>query len=449
MISRVLYYASFVVIALTVTISGVRMWRDAHHRMVAVPMAVAIAPGGYATLALDRVTLERIEGKTVRWSTKSSLALDAIETVGDGVLGRATSATSAAGLAVFELASGRAKWTWALPTGEHWSPAPPSVLGSCLVAMTLGDGDGSAIVRCLDASAGTPRWTATIAGGRECTRAPVAVAGAVLVQCSGWTSVIDDRTGAITVDAGGVSLVQREPAVLLRAGSPLTIAAWSPSEHRFAKQGDAVRGTNDFLSLSAVMRGDRLVMRAASSSDQLAIVSPKTGDVYVVATADQHLADDAPFVLECGGITSPRFQLVELAPKLGDHFDPEAAQHRRLALIDVATGTVTWTSTTIEPVHPIASSALCRGNHYLVPVDVRGSTTSALWIIDAETGKTTRVLAFASEPFGEVSDAQVDATRFVGIAKGGAFELAWAAGPLPTGLHDARGELEHVLGALP
>jgi len=450
-ISRILYYASFIVIAVTVAIAGVRMWRDAHHRMAAVPMAVAIAPGGHLALALDRVTIERVLSNRTAWSTVSSLALDTVERAinptGDLVMGRATGATSPAGLAIFDLATGHAKWAWAVPASEHWSAAPPKVLGSCLVAMTLRDGD--AVVRCLDASAGSPRWTATIAGGRECTRAPVAVKGSVLVQCSGWTSLIDDRSGAVTVDAGGISLVQREPAVLLRAGSPLTIAAWSPAEHRFAKQGEPVRGTNDFLSLSAVMRGDRLVMRAASSSDQLAIVSPKTGDVYVIATADQHLADDAPFVRECDGITSPRFQLVELAPKLGDHFDPEAAQHRRLALIDVATGTVTWTSNAIEPAHPIAVAALCRGNHYLVPVDVRGSTSSTLWIVDAETGKTTRVLAFAGEAFGEVTDAQVDATRLVGIAKGGAFELAWAGGSLPAGMHDARGELEHVLGTLP
>ncbi|CAN5428082.1 hypothetical protein BH11MYX1_BH11MYX1_41560 [soil metagenome] len=448
MISRILYYTSFVVIALTVTFAGMQMWRDAHHRFAALPLAVAIAPGGHLALATDRMKLERFEGNVMRWSVVSSLALDAIETTGDVVLGRAIGATSSPGLIIFDLATGHAKWAWAVPAGEAWAAAAPNVLGSCLVAMTLKQGD--AVVRCLDASVGALRWTALITGGRECTRAPVAVNGAVLVQCAGWTTVIDDRSGAVSVDAGGISLVQREPAYLLRAGSPLTIAAWSPAEHRFAKQGEPIRGTNDFLSLSAVMHGDRLVMRAASSSDQLAIVSPKTGDVYVVASPDSHLADDAPFVLECGGITSPRFQLVELAPKLGAHFDPEAAQHRALALIDVATDTVSWTSAAIEPLHPIAAAALCRGNHYLVPVEVRGSVTSALWIVDAETGKTTRVLAFDGEGFGEVSAAQVDPTRLVGIAKGGPFELAWTEQrAVPRGLHDARAALERVLGPLP
>ena len=448
MISRLLYYASFVVIALTVTISGVRMWRDAHHRSAALPMAVAIAPGGRLALATDRVHLERVEGTSVSWSVVSALPLDAIETVGDVVLGHASGAAGSAGLAIFALATGHAKWAWKVPAGEHWSAAAPIVLGSCLVAMTLRDGD--AVVRCLDASAGAPRWTAVIAGGRECTRAPVGVRGAVLVQCAGWITVIDDRSGTVSVDAGGISLVQREPAYLLRAGSPLTIAAWLPAEHRFANQGEPVRGTTDFLSLSAVMRGDRLVMRAASSSDQLAIVSPKIGDVYVVAAADKHLADDTPFVLDCGGVTSPRFQLVELAPKLGEHFDPEAAQHRTLALIDVATGTVSWTSKVIEPLHPIAAAAVCRGSHYLIPIDVRGSATSALWIVDAETGKTTRVLAFEGEGFGEVSAAQVDGTRLVGITKEGPFELEWTdEHRLPKGLHEARAALERALGPLP
>lgn len=222
MIARILYYLSFFVIAATVAIAGLRMWRDAHHQLAALPAAVAIAPGGHLELALDHVGLRHTGVPT--WRITSPVALETLEVSGAAILGRSSGATSAPVLAIFDLATGTPKFAWPLPRDERWGVPPPTVLGSCVLPITLKGDD--AIVRCLDANAGTPRWTATIAGGRECTRTPVAVAGAVLVPCAGWTTVIDSASGVAAVDAGGISMVQRDPPLLLRAGSPLTLAAW-------------------------------------------------------------------------------------------------------------------------------------------------------------------------------------------------------------------------------
>lgn len=418
MIARVLYYASFVVIALTVTLSGVHMWRDARRQRVAAPAILALAPGGY--VASDRLHVER-HGT---WAVTAPFAIDSLE-VADGeralVIGHATD-----GFVAFDLATGRQRVAWRVPAGEQPGLAATPILG-CIIAGTMRDTD--ALVRCIDTAAGTVRWTATIPGGRECTHPPLGIASAVIVQCAGWTTVIDVRTGAVTVDAGGLSLIQREPALLLRAGSPLSVAAWTGAQ--FAKHGTPIRGTSDFLSQSAVMRRDRLVMRAASSADQLALVSPKQGEPIVIAS-ELRLAGDTPFVRECGGPTSPRFQLVELAPKLGETFDPDAARRRALALIDVDAGIVAWTSQLRTPSRP--ATPVCRGGHWLVEVE------DSLWIVDAETGKTTGATAFE----GGLEPARVDADRLAVLAADGVRVIAWRA----VGMSD-RPRLERVLGPLP
>jgi len=205
-----------------------------------------------------------------------------------------------------------------------------------------------------------------------------------------------------------------------------------------------------------VLHGERVVMRGDSATDKLAVVVPKSGTPITVAAPELQLADDTPLVLDCGGGTSPRFQLVELAPRMGSTFDPAAAQYRVLALLDVEGGRLAWTSNKIIPARRPGAPAtpICRNGQYFVPVELRGTAGSALLVVDAETGATTAALGFdasAGASFADLTAEQIDGDQLVGIGRRGAFELRWRGGTpgdVP-GLHDARDELGRELGRLP
>ncbi len=454
MIARILYYFSFVAIAATVSIVGVRMWHDAHLRRPGVAVAVAITPDGWLELADDRRTITSLASpgtSTPRWTVAAPGSIDMLAIAGPLVL-----ALSPTGVTAFELASGGGRFAWDLPAGETWAPPRPLLLGACLVTITRRAGDAE--VRCLDPVTGRARWVTQIAGGGPgCVQPPLALRGAYIVQCAGWTSIIDDATGAATVDPGGRGIVQLDPPYLLRASPYLVTAPWFEAERRFAKTGEPVRGTTDFIGPSAVRRWDRLVVRASSASDKLAVVSPQFGNATVIASPTLHLADDTPLVLACGGKAPPRFQLVDLAPLLTAKFDPELAQQRAYGLLDVVQTSLAWDSKPFVPVHArvTETSPLCLEGHYFVPLAIRtasGEIESALWIVDAEAGTTTAVVAFDPESghgFDQLSADQIAGHRLVGIGATGVYELDWSAALTSAGLHDARADVERQLGPLP
>jgi len=453
-IARLLYFVSGALLAGAVAVFGGQLWRDARR-----PPAPAIAPAPSAALAViaangrvelagDRRGVTRIAGGAVRWAASQPSALDAIEVTGPLVL-----AHTADAIAALDLESGRTRFTWALPADERWAAQRPLALDDCLIAITTRG--KKTVVRCMALTAGAVRWTAALTGAQDCTQPAVAVPGAYLVSCPGWTAVIDARNGAVSVEPGGVGLIQDKPPYLLRAGARLSIAPWSPTRRRFTSTGEIAYGTGNAASSSAVLYKGRLVARAVDSSDDLAIITPRDGAPIPVAAAVYRLADATPLVRSCGGETSPRFQLLELAPRIGATFDPAMVQDRALALLDVETGTLAWTSRKLSGVHHRAAAQppICRGGHYFLPLeatDRSGAVTSALWVVDAETGKTAAAVAFDPElgaGFADLTADHVDGERLVGVGRGGAFELAWrTAGH---GLHDARRELEAVLGPLP
>src|SRR5213078_2884408 len=198
---------------------------------------------------------------------------------------------------------------------------------------------------------------------------------------------------------------------------------------------------------------DRLVIRASESSDELAIIASRDAPPIPIAAAVYRLADATPLAKSCGGTTSPRFQLLELAPRIGASFDPATAADRALALLEVEHAGLAWTSRKVAGLRRAGGpSLICRGGHYLVPLELpdrTGAPASALWILDAETGKTTAAVAFDPDldaSFARLTADQLDDERIVGVGKTGAFDLRWQ--PPGHGLHDARADLEAALGPL-
>jgi hypothetical protein len=453
-VARFLYFLSGALIAAAVALFGGRLWREARHlptpATTATPTAAfaVIAANGRVELATDRHRVARIERGGPRWTASQPTALDALEITGPVVLGHTTGA-----IVALDLESGRTRFTWALPGDERWGAPRPVALGACLVTITTRN--RKTVVRCLDLAAGAVRWTAALSGAHDCTQPPTAVPGAYLVQCPGWTAVLDERNGAISVEPGSAGLVQDKPPYLLRAGTRLALAPWSPTRRRFTSSGEIAYGAGNAASSSAVLYQGRLVMRAIDSSDELAIITPPGGRPITIAAPVYRLADATPLVRACGGETSPRFQLLELAPRIGASFDPAAVQDRALALLDVETATLAWTSRKLAGLHHAhaAQPPICLGGHYFLPLEVpdrAGTPTSVLWAIDAQTGKTAAAVAFDADmeaSFAELTADQIDGERVVGVGHKGAFELAWRSPG--HGLHDARRELETALGPLP
>jgi hypothetical protein len=457
-LARLLYFASGAALAAVVAVYGGELWQNARRTPeppapvapVRSAAAVVVAAGGRIELALDRRTVIRLAGDAPRWTAPQPAALDAIEISGPLVLGHIPDAVAA-----IDLESGRTRFTWALPVDERWARRPVA-LGSCLVAIT--GHDSKLTVRCLDLATGAVRWTAAPAGAHDCAP-PEAVPGGYLLPCPGWTAVLDDRSGAVTVEPGGLGLIQDDPPYLLRARARLSLAPWSAARHRFTQTGEIAYGAAPAATSSAVLYKDRLVLRAIESSDELAVIQPRTGAAIPVAAAVYRLADATPLVRTCGGKTSPRYQLLELAPRIGASFDPATAGDRALALLDVETGSLAWTSRKVAGLR--SQARICRAGHHVIALELPGRTgpTSALWIVDAETGKTRAAIAPDADPgasFAGLTADQVDDDRVVGIARQAAFELRWQPGLDPRadaraghGFHDARRELEDALGSLP
>jgi hypothetical protein len=454
-LARLLYFASGAALAAVVAVYGGELWQKARHAPepaapsapVHSAAAVVIATGGRIELALDRRTVTRLAGDAPRWTAPQPAALDAIETSGPLILGHTPDA-----IAAIDLESGRTRFSWALPVDERWTAQRPVALGSCLVAITTHD--GKLAVRCLDLSTGAVRWTAAPAGAHDCAP-PEAVPGGYLLPCPGWTAVLDDRTGAVTVEPGGLGLIQDDPPYLLRARARLSLAPWSAAKHRFTQTGEIGYGAAATATSSAVLYKDRLVLRAVESSDELAVIQPRTGAAIPVAAPVYRLADATPLVRTCGGKTSPRYQLLELAPRVGASFDPATAGDRALALLDIETGSLAWTSRKVAGLR--TQARICRAGHHVIALELPGRTgpASALWVVDAETGKTLAAVALDADQgasFAHLTADQVDDDRVVGIAGQGPFELRWQPGlghGFGHGFHDARRELEDALGPLP
>ena len=453
-LARFLYFVSGALLAAVVTVYGGQIWRKARQEppppaaaaAPRPPAAVLLAAGGRIELAADLRTVTRLAGDAPRWTAPQPTSFDQLAITGPILLGRTPDAIIA-----LDLESGRTRFTWALPADERWGAQPPTALGSCLATVTTRS--GKAVVRCLDIATGAVRWTAAPAAAHDCTQPLAAVPGAYLLPCPGWTAVIDDRTGAIAVEAGGVGLVQDDPPYLLRARSRLTLSPWSAAKRRFTQTGELAYPTTAATS-SALLYKDRLVLRAIESSDELAVLVPRTGAAITVAAPVYRLADSRPFARSCDGTTAPRFQLLELAPRIGASFDPATAADRALALLDLETGTLAWTSRKLTGLHLQGPpQPICRGGHYLFPLEIpdrTGVTASVLWIVDAQTGKTAAVVAFDPDldtSIARLTADQFDDQRIAVIGRAGALELRWQ--PPSHGLHDARPVLEAALGPLP
>ena len=448
MLSRVLYYLSFVVITVTIAIFGMRIWRTAHQRMAALPAWVALVPDGTLELASDRHTLRR-SGVTA-WQRETGVAFDLVELLEDGTVVGYTNREARG----FASDAGAPALAFTLPADEHWMPARIRRVGGCRIVVTQRGGD--AILRCLATQADEVRWTATIVGGRECRRAPVSVPGGVVMVCAGWTAVIDDQNGSTSIDAGGLSMVSLTPPVLLRADPYLQLAPWDPATKTFSHASGEIAGLAEFLAASAVLYGDQLLVRAASGSTNLAVVADRRGGgAHVIAASSFSLADDAPLVTDCGGGAPPRFQLVRLRP-LASTTAPSATPESALGMLDAESGELVWTSTPFHPLTAGLSEApLCVARNYFVAIDVAGSdgsATSLLWVVDADRGTTTTVLAAApgtsrSPSFSGLTRDQVDVARLVFIAGDGARTTSWRTAAAET--PGARANLETVIGRLP
>jgi hypothetical protein len=455
-IARLCYFASGALLAGAIALYGGRMWHAARGDQPAAPAAQAapqpapagalLVPGGRLELAADRRNVTRLAGDTTRWTAPQSAALDSIALTGPLVIGQAADA-----IAAIDLDSGRTRFTWSPPADETWAAQAPLALDSCLLTTTAHG--KKTVVRCLDLAAGSVKWTAPLSNVHDCTQPPIALPGAVMMQCAGWTAVIDERNGAVDIEAGAGGLVQDRPPLLLRMHGRLAIDPWSAARRRFVAVGE--QGFGGLASASsAVMYKDRLVVRAMETSDELMTIAAAGGERTPINAPVYRLADSAPLVRSCGGDSSPRFQLLELAPRIGASFDPSAAADRALALVDVEHANLAWTSRKAQGLRPAGDQApICRGGHYFVPLQITdhsGAPESVLWVLDAETGKTAAVLApDAGEDasFAALTADQVDDDRVVVVGKHGANALAWAKPA--RGVHDARRDLEAALGVLP
>ncbi|HEX4423655.1 MAG TPA: PQQ-binding-like beta-propeller repeat protein [Kofleriaceae bacterium] len=433
-----------------VAMYGGRMWRAVHEPRPAPPApvmqgpsatAAVVATDGRIELSADRRGVTRLTGDAPRWTAPQQTALDSLAITGPIVVGHAADA-----IVAIDLESGRTRFTWTPPAEERWAPQPPLALGGCLVATTLHT--KKTALRCLDLATGAVRWTAGLAAAQACG-APVALPGAIAVPCAGATTIVDERTGAVGVEPGA-GLIGDQPPLLLRSHGKLAVAPWSAARHRFLPGGDAGYGAAPTTGTSsAVIYKDRLVIRATEASDELAIIASHDGEHTAITAPVYRLADAAPLVRSCGGETSPRFQLLELAPRIGASFDPAAAEDRALALLDVEHGTLAWTSRKVSHLHRDADQApICRDGHYFLPIEL--GDHAMLWVLDAETGKTAAVVAFDADQgasFARLTADQLDGERVVAVGKQGAIDARWQ---VPGhGLHSARGELETALGPLP
>jgi hypothetical protein len=406
---------------------------------VELPAAVAAVGADRLELAADRRSIARVGGAGARWTARLPTVIDRMDVDAGFVLARTRSS-----LVAIDPERGDQRFSWDLPTGETFGVAPPAMLGACFAVFAVKG--GNALMHCLDPMTGTQTWTARIAAGQDCAASPIAIVGAFAVQCASGTAVIDDHTGDVTVEADGLGVVQREPALLLRnRDGRLVLSGYSPALHRFSPQATP-RGTVE-APASALQRNGKLIVRASSTSNLIATIVPKTGAAIPISVPELQLANEVPFVSDCDLAGPPRFQLVELAPKAGEAFDPELAHQRVLALVDTEAGRVTWTSKRFVPPRRARTSAgsICRKGHFLVPVP------SGLWIVDANSGETRGAYALTGGgSLAELGPEQVGDDVLVGMSPGGPFSISWRhTDKLPDGLRDATADIERELGKLP
>ncbi|HRC58594.1 MAG TPA: hypothetical protein PKU97_21880, partial [Kofleriaceae bacterium] len=189
--------------------------------------------------------------------------------------------------------------------------------------------------------------------------------------------------------------------------------------------------------------------------DQLAtLLDPAAPPLHISASV-YRLSDATPLVGSCGKEGPPRFQVLELTPRIGASFDPATADDRALALLDVETGTLAFTSRKVPGMRRLGAprAPICRDGRYFLPLTfdrASGAESSALWIVNAQTGKTEAAVAFQgglAAPLRDLTADHLEGERLIGVADGQPHESSWRT---PAGaLRDARRELEEHLGPLP
>ncbi|MEZ4363012.1 MAG: hypothetical protein R3B48_22665 [Kofleriaceae bacterium] len=459
-VGKGLTVVSGLILAASVAVYGSQLWAKARRPTAPVtPPAPTVASallvdGGVLELSADRRTLSRREGDSTRWTTSTPRALERFELAGPLVLGEVAETLSA-----FDLDSGRTRFTWELPVTEEWSGGTPVALGACLTIVTRVARKTS--VRCLDVDTGAVTWVATLPRAQSCSDTAIGVPGAIVLPCSGWAAVLDARTGSVRVEPDAIGVLRRPEPYLVRLSRGVQLWPWSAERGRFVRNGALRFPATVSGSPSVVLAHQRLLVRASDASDDLVTLGAVNTPPVVVSSPTYRLAEETPLVEDCGGASPPRFQVLELAPRPGETFDPAAARDRALALLDTEEGKLVWTSHKLSGLLRLGAPAapLCRDSYYFLPLELGEPTDptdprEALWIVDARTGRTAATVGFdraLGVSLGSLSATHVDGERLVGVASGRAFEASWrhfADGTAP-GLHDARAELEAALGPLP
>lgn len=454
--ARVLTLLSAALLAAAVAFGGGQLWRRAQQppppppALAPTTAAVFLVERGRLELSADRRTLVRRELAGERWRLPLPAPLDELAATAPLAVGRAAETLHA-----IELERGLLRWSWRLPAEEQWGPAPPLAHEHCLAVRTTRR--GRVTVRCLAPDRGDERWVVALPRGLDCTAPTQAIPDALIVPCQGWAAVLDVRTGALTTEAGALGLARQHPPALLRlshAGDRLVTAPWSARRRAFVRTGSlrfAADGVGD--ATSAVLYDRGLLVRGSDAGEGLASLLAPGKPSHHIFAPELRLAEATPLVRECGGGTPPRFQLLELAPRLGASFDPTTSELRALALLDTERGQLAWTSHASgglrrrgAPAAPVCKDGYLFAALELDGPDLESAPQLVLWIIDARTGKTAAALALPRS-LGELGPEQVDGERLVASNVGQVFELPWRRADEASKRGAAH--LERVLGALP
>ncbi len=437
-------------LAAAVAFGGGQLWRRAQTPPPPPPVlapttsAVFLVDGGRLELSADRRSVVRREPRGERWRLALPAALDELTPTGPIALGR-----TAETLHAIELERGQHRWSWRLPTDEQWGPAPVAHQRCLVVRTTRGGRD---TVRCLELQSGDERWVTQLARGRRCDASTLTVPLAILLPCQGWAALLDERTGALTTEAGALGLARQQPPTLLRlshSADKLVTAPWSERRRAFVRTGSLRFVTPEVGDATSAVLYDRtLLVRGSEAGEVLASVLAPGSPARPISAPEYRLSDAVPLTTECGH-GAPRFQLLELAPRLGESFDPMASDVRALALLDGERGQLTWTSRSQRGLRRLGAP-ICKGGHLFTTLelgdDAGGSSEIVLWIVEAGTGATAAVLALPAS-VGPLTAEQVDGERLVALAAGRVLELPWrrASAEATRG----RAALERALGPLP
>lgn len=448
--ARILLMLSAATLAAALALGGGQLWRRAQQppppppALVPTTSAVFLIEGGRVELSADRRSLALREPSGERWSASLPAALEELAPVGPILLGRAAETLHA-----FELEHGRLRWSWRLPADEQWGPAPVAHQRCLVVRTTRGGRD---TVRCLELLGGDERWVVALPRGRHCDAPTQAVPRAILLPCQGWAALLDERTGALTTEAGALGLVRQVPPTLLRlshSADQLVTAPWSERRRAFVRTGSLrFAATEAGDATSAVLYDRALLVRGSDADHVLASLLTPGVPARQISTPEYRLADATPLVSECGAAGPPRFQLLELAPRLGESFDPLASDVRALALLDSERGELAWRSRPLRGLRRLGapSAPVCKDGYLFTTLELGEGSPGVLWIVDARTGKTAAALALPAA-VGPLAAEQVDGERLVALVSGRVLELPWRR----AGAEATRGVqlLERALGPLP